>query len=480
MKLTHENSNAVTNDGEARESAQNASAFEALSGLAKSPPATELKVDQSTLIAFYLPQYHRVKENSEWWGAGFTEWYNVVRATPNYLGHYQPRLPRDLGFYDISNIEIMREQSEMARLYGIGGFCFYYYWFSGRRILEKPIDNFFRSDIDMPYCLCWANENWTRTWDGDNQSVLLRQEYRDEDPEAFIAELIPHFRDRRYIRVNDKPMLLVYRIKSVPNISRVLEIWRRTVQEAGLSGLYVVAVDFYDIASPEESGADALVEFPPHKFNGPQAVPDIMPEIINKDFSGGIIDYGKIIAQSINRPRPDFTLYRGVMPDWDNTARRQNTPTMVYGSTPELFREWLVYVRAYTRRVFDRPGSAFIFINAWNEWGEGCYLEPDQKNGFRYLEAVKASSWYDADNENLENIRQKLITVISRAIAQRYKFAAGSVCNDAEIQRDLARVGQIDSFVQKISYFLRRYHFLHRVARKIYLSGRAAMNWVRK
>lgn len=237
--------------------------FEVLSGLAPKSQTFDLKQDASTLIAFYLPQYHKVAENSEWWGPGFTEWTNVVKGKPNYDGHYQPHLPRELGFYDLSNVEVMREQAELAKLYGVGAFCFYYYWFSGRRILEKPIDNFLNSDIDMPYCLCWANENWTRTWDGDTRSVLMEQKYLDSDPQAFIESVLPHFRDTRYLKVDGKPMLVVYRAKDIPNVARVFQLWRDAVKSAGFPDLHIAAVDFYDIARPDEVGADALVEFPP-------------------------------------------------------------------------------------------------------------------------------------------------------------------------------------------------------------------------
>ena len=200
---------------------QQDAAFAVLSGLHSADPDKAYLRDDSKLIAFYLPQYHRIAENSEWWGPGFTEWTNVVKGKPNFDGHYQPHLPREFGFYDLSNVEVMREQAEMAKLYGVGAFCFYYYWFSGRRILEKPIDNFLASDIDIDYCLCWANENWTRTWDGDTKSVLMHQKYEESDPLVFISSLLPHFRDRRYIRVNGKPMLVVYRAKDIPNVKNV-------------------------------------------------------------------------------------------------------------------------------------------------------------------------------------------------------------------------------------------------------------------
>jgi Glycosyltransferase WbsX/Domain of unknown function (DUF4214) len=351
--------------------------------------------DETKLIAFYLPQFHQTKENSEWWGPGFTEWTNTANGRPNFKGHYQPHIPRELGFYDLQNVEVMRAQSDLAKTYGVHGFCFYYYWFSGRRILERPLDNFLTSDIDMPFCLCWANENWTRTWDGDEKSVLLEQGYADGDEENFIKDILPFLKDARCIKVGDKPLLLIYRIKQLPDPIASIKKWRVAAVRAGLPGLHISVVDFYDISDPREVGADALVEFPPHKFNGPNNHPNPMPEFTNLSFAGGMIDYKKVVAQSKSRPQPDFTLYRGIIPGWDNTARRQDTPTTIIHNTPALYGEWLSYLRGYSRAAHSDDSSAMIFVNAWNEWGEGCHLEPDLHWGLAFLEETLRSSWYD-------------------------------------------------------------------------------------
>ena len=449
------------------DSAQTAS-FEVLSGLEEDVAPQQLETDNATVIAFYLPQYHRVQENNEWWGPGFTEWTNVVKGRPNYDGHYQPHLPREMGFYDLTNVEIMREQADMAKLYGIGAFCFYYYWFSGRRLLEKPIDNFLSSNINMPYCLCWANENWTRTWDGDTRSILMEQKYLESDPQEFIASLLPHFNDHRYLRVDGKPILVVYRAKEIPDVSKVFDVWRDAVKASGFPGLHIVVVDFYDIEEPSEVGADALVEFPPHKFNGQQSNPDRMPTITNQKFRGGIVDYAKIMAQSSHRSRPDYTLYRGVMPSWDNTARRQNTPTIVHGSSPKLFEQWLRYVRAYTRETFAGRSDAFIFINAWNEWGEGCHLEPDQKNGLRYLEAVKASAFYKRDFGGAEAARNDALAVAAASIAERDWTLAIAERDAQLIYNELQSIRPVGGLVQKIAFALRRYPALHAVGKRVY------------
>ncbi|MBC7488883.1 MAG: glycoside hydrolase family 99-like domain-containing protein [Glaciimonas sp.] len=446
--------------------------FDVLSGKNPKITATPSIEDKSKLIAFYLPQYHRIAENSEWWGPGFTEWTNVVKAKPNYEGHYQPHLPRELGFYDLSNVEVMREQADLAKIYGIGAFCFYYYWFSGRRILENPIDNFFESNIDMDYCLCWANENWTRTWDGDSRSVLMEQKYLEKDPLDFIESLLKYFKDPRYIRVDGKPMLIVYRAKDIPNSEKVFDIWRNAAITAGFLGVHIVAVDFYDINRPDEVGADALVEFPPHKFNGPQCVPDRLPKFINNDFSGGIVDYAKVMAQSANRLKPDFTLYRAILPSWDNTARRQNTPTIIYGSNPELFSSWLSYLRTYTRNTFREKSDPFIFINAWNEWGEGCHLEPDQKWGLQYLEGVKKSLWYSREKDNINSARHDLLTIAAKSVILREFDKPIDDVVLSSVMGSLIDTKAPSNLVQKIAFRLRCYPVAHWIGKSIYRSFR--------
>ncbi|TJV06780.1 MAG: hypothetical protein E5Y12_03420 [Mesorhizobium sp.] len=373
--------------------------FTALSKIPEDQEEIDISVDETKLVAFYLPQFHRIDENSEWWGPGFTEWTNVARATPNFHGHNQPRIPRELGYYDLTHPQIMREQIEMAKLYGLHGFCFYHYWFSGKRVLEKPVDLFINSDIDFKFCLCWANENWTRAWDGDTKNILLEQKYAEEDAEAFIHTMLGYFNDQRYIKIGGMPLLVVYRAKDIPDPRRWFSLWRDRVVADGFPGLHISVVDFYDISTPDEVGADSLVEFPPHKFNGPQNHPSEFPTFTNPNFSGGVVDYRKMIAQSANRPKPSFNMFRGIIPGWDNTARRQNNPTVVVNSTPELYGGWLRFLRFQARQDHPDPESRLVFVNAWNEWGEGCYLEPDQRWGLSYLEETLRSKFFDAAKE---------------------------------------------------------------------------------
>lgn len=425
--------------------------------------------DKSKLIAFYLPQYHRIPENSEWWGPGFTEWTNVVKGRPNFEGHYQPHIPRDLGFYDLSHPDVMCEQAELAKLYGLHGFCFYYYWFSGRRILERPLENFLKSDIDINFCLCWANENWTRTWDGDTKSVLMGQNYADGDDENFIASLLDYFNDKRYIRVDGKPMLVVYRAKDIPNPAASFAKWRNLAKGHGFPGLHIVVVDFYDISRPDEVDADALVEFPPHKFNGPQSVPDVVPAITNPEFAGGVVDYSKVIAQSAMRPVPSFKLYRGIIPSWDNTARRQNTPTILINAQPDLYGEWLRYLRAYTRQNNPSESDNFIFINAWNEWGEGCHLEPDQKWGLQYLEQTLKSSFYGEQPETLEQVREALFQKVAvKIVSQRDTVVSNPQVATEQLVTQLQNYRPVGNLAHKVAARLNKQSIFYGIARAGY------------
>jgi hypothetical protein len=338
------------------------------------------------LIAFYLPQFHPIKENDEFWGKGFTEWTNVARAVPNFEGHYQPQIPADFGFYDLRVPEVLENQAELARQYGIYGFCFYYYWFAGRKLLERPLETMLDSGRPgIPFCICWANENWTRRWDGASADILIEQDYSSDLCDQFIRDVIPIMGDRRYIRVGDAPMLLVYRVNLMPNPREVAQRWRAICAEQGIEAIHLCAVQSFGIGDPRQYGFDAAVEFPPHTKRTliePRSFPGISP-----DFGGCLEDYRALVRNQLALPLPSYPLYRGAMPAWDNTPRRGNWARIFVHSTPELYEQWLsVLVRqSCERSAPDR----ILFINAWNEWAEGAYLEPDQELGRARLEATR-------------------------------------------------------------------------------------------
>lgn len=469
--------------------------YRALSQRSAGTGTEAIRRDDSKLIAFYLPQFHVIPENSEWWGAAFTEWTNVARGRPNFEGHVQPKIPGELGYYDLSEVDVMARQAALARTYGLHGFCFYHYWFGGRRILEKPVDQFLKSDIDFNFCLCWANENWTRTWDGKEQDVLLHQRYAEGDALAFIRDLMPYIRDPRYIRVNGAPLVMVYRAKAIPDAAAWFRIWKNYAAEHGIPDLHICVVDFYDIKTAKQVGADALVEFPPHKFNGPETRPSRPLKMTNSEFKGGVLDYARIVARSANRPESNERLYRGVMPGWDNTARRQNTPTIVIKSSPRKYEEWLRFLRVQAAVDHTDADHRLIFLNAWNEWGEGCYLEPDQQFGLGYLESTLRSSVFDRGRGEImvEQARQRLfdfldITEVAGegmernlqfmpdpAVARRRRRSSAEETSKTD-KIDWSRIQPPSRLVTLVATQLSRWPFAHRVAAKAYSVLRALLH----
>lgn len=338
------------------------------------------------LIAFYLPQFHPIPENNLWWGEGFTEWTNVTRARPQFKGHYQPQLPTELGFYDLREPGVLDRQAELAQQFGVFGFCFHYYWFGGRRVLERPLNDFLaRRGPKLPFCCCWANENWTRRWDGLDHEVLLRQEYQGDWAESFIRDLLPVMADERYIRVGGAPLLLVYRVDAVPEPPRVAERWREIARrEAGLE-LHLAAVQSFGIEDPRPYGFDAAVEFPPHPFG--RRTGGAKVKRLRRGFQGVLEDYDSLRHAALRKPPSDYRWYRGLTPSWDNTARRGQNAYVAVGSTPNAYRRWLgaLVLQTLRRRDIQEP---LLFVNAWNEWAEGTHLEPDDRYGRGWLEAT--------------------------------------------------------------------------------------------
>jgi hypothetical protein len=353
------------------------------------------------LIAFYLPQYHPIPENDRWWGRGFTEWTNVAKAQPLFPGHYQPHLPADLGFYDLRLPEARAGQSALAREHGIDGFCYYHYWFGGRRVLERPFNEVLSSgEPDFPFCLCWANENWTRTWDGLNEQVLLAQEYSETDDLAHIRWLCSAFADQRYMRVDGKPLFLVYRAMSLPDPRRTTATWREEAARLGIGELCLARVESNfpsERGDPRELGFDVAVEFQPDALtlfeSRRDRVPDARVNVEGKWQLRGAdlwFTYREVVEAMLAREAVPYPRFAGVSPGWDNTPRRGAGAGGITDSSPAEFERWLTSVttQARTKLTNGDPAGAAVFINAWNEWGEGCHLEPCQKWGRAYLGAV--------------------------------------------------------------------------------------------
>ncbi len=364
-------------------------------------------------ISFYLPQFHPFKENDEWWGKGFTEWRNVAKGKPRYRGHYQPKLPGDLGYYDLRLPEVRKQQAELAKENGIDGFCYYHYWFNNKILMERPFKEVLDSkEPNFPFCLCWANENWTRAWDGGTKYVLIEQNHSDDDSLAHITKLIEAFKDTRYIKINGKPLLLIYRIDLIPDVNKLIKSWRQETIKNGFPDLHLVAVknDFVQLSFEciMDLGFNAVVEFQPCAKYFPKV--GLIRKLYNKCVSllNGVykkifrpsrprhfirndekLDYSKIVTNSINQFEGNGCVYPTVFPTWDNSARRVTTKSRIIENTDStLFQNW---IEKMSKKVVDTfsEEEQMLFINAWNEWAEGCYLEPDLVLGDRFLKAVK-------------------------------------------------------------------------------------------
>jgi glycosyltransferase involved in cell wall biosynthesis/SAM-dependent methyltransferase len=342
------------------------------------------------LIAFYLPQFHCIPENDKWWGEGFTEWTNTRRSRPLFDGHHQPRTPTHLGYYSLDTAEVYAEQVKLAKKAGIYGFCFYFYWFAGKTLLEKPLLNMLaHPDIDQPFCLCWANENWTRRWDGQENEILISQEHSKKDATNFLDHINVYFKDERYIKIDGKPVLVVYRPGIIPNITRIQKLLRTHAEELGWPGLYLVSAQTFGQKDPQEFEFDAAAQFPPHNQRHKGVLNSKTPGLV-PEFKGRIFDYRNLSRHFCDGVNPDYVLFRGVTLGWDNTARNLMHAMILRNFSLASYAQWL---SAACQATLADPHLAkqekFVFINAWNEWAEGTYLEPDSKYGFGYLEATR-------------------------------------------------------------------------------------------
>ncbi len=349
-------------------------------------------------LAIYLPQFHPIPENDKWWGKGFTEWRNVVKGKPILKGQYQPHLPADLGFYDLRLPEIREQQAEMARKYGIYGFCYYHYWFNGKLMLEKPLQEVIKTEKpDFPFCICWANENWSRRWDGDDKEILMEQNYSEMDHRKHIEYLCQNiFNDSRYITIDSKPVFIVYAPDLIPDLDESIDIWNEIAMAYGFKGLYVICFLKWNTSARclDIKNINALAEFSPFLKTGKVQRSLLDKIIVKMGFPMTARQKNKIIAYTDLVDNVDKKyqsngklIYPCVTPMWDNYVRRRNGNAGIYiGSTPSLYGKWL----EFSCREFVPPNNFenFIFINAWNEWAEGNHLEPCEKWGHSYLEST--------------------------------------------------------------------------------------------
>ncbi|MEW9624245.1 glycoside hydrolase family 99-like domain-containing protein [Rhodanobacter geophilus] len=361
-------------------------------------------------IAFYLPQFHPIPENDEWWGKGFTEWTNVVTGTPRFNGHGQPHLPSDLGFYDLRVAETRQQQVDMARAAGIEAFCYYHYWFRGKRLLNRPFDEVLASHKpDFPFCLCWGNQTWSRAWSGREHDVLMLQDYDDADNAVHIDWLCRAFVDPRYVRVGGHPLFLIYQPEDIPDVTRLLQQWRHACAEKiGVEPWFcgvLTGFSTHDAIALKEQGFDGVVEFEPNRKHFPAAknatghVVSLLQRVLptswydvlrNNRWLGKrnlntIVDYAAYVDRSVARPALDDTTYPVVFPSWDNTVRRTSA-TIIENHDAAQYARWLDDA---VSRVAERvPDQRLVFLNAWNEWAEGCHLEPDQRHGYAFLDAT--------------------------------------------------------------------------------------------
>lgn len=356
------------------------------------------------VMCMYLPQFHTFPENDEWWGKGYTEWVAVKRAKPLFKGHNEPRIPLDDRYYDLSEETgaTLKWQAQIAKKYGIYGFSIYQYYFNGKTLMAKPLeilrDN---PDIDIHYNICWANETWTRTWYGLSNQILIEQTYGDEDDwNKYFDYLLTFFKDERYIKVDNKPVFQIYKTFDIPCLKEMLELFNRRARQEGFDGIFVISgktaagvetrenlVDGYYFFEPGYTLKNDFSTFGKLVYNIGTSLRSIRNKLIGAK-KGYILERrisAKQILNSIVKRDYDENEFPGIIPDWDNTPRRDYKGLVYTGTNPEMFEKML-------RVLKEKKKSSkydFVYINAWNEWGEGAYLEPDTANGYAYLEAVK-------------------------------------------------------------------------------------------
>ena len=354
------------------------------------------------IFAYYLTQFHAIPENDDAHGKGFTEWTNVASAQPHFVGHYQPKIPYDLGFYNLLMPGVMERQVEIAKAYGVYGFCFYYYWFSGKKVLEKPLEYWLaHKEIDFHYHFCWANENWSKLWDGGNQEIILKQELKEGDAESFFNDMLPYFQDSRYEKIGNKPILMIYRPSLFPRDSFLLflDVLQCLAKKSGFDGLYLTFSNRNYVGEemdPTVFGGYAQTEFPPHEMHvfckETRNIDRLIPAA---DFI--IWDTTSFIENKLYLAEKPYKVFKGCFPSWDNTPRKAWSKGWCFNLTDDGFATWLTDILRWTKDN-HAPNEQYVYINAWNEWGEGAILEPTLRYGYKSLSIVK---------QCLESLREK-------------------------------------------------------------------------
>lgn len=349
-------------------------------------------------LAFYLPQFHAIPLNDKHFGRNFTEWTNVTKAKPQFIGHNQPQLPIDVGFYDLSHDDVMYRQIELAKQYGVYGFCFHYYWFGkDKRLLEKPIFNWLNNkELNFPFCLCWANENWSTLWDGGKRNIIMEQQMNEHTYAEFLEDILPFLQDERYIRVNGAPLLVIYRpaLFTKEQFTFFVDNLQQEAAKNGIPRLHILVSNAFQetegLPDCEQWHVEGVVEFPPH---GIFKCGDRQPSwaSCNKN-KLRIVDMGNWLKKRCymkNEMPPTGKLYKGCFPGWDNAARKTYSSGFCFdGCTPDLYTQWLSDCIMWTKTNHPEE-EQFVFINAWNEWAEGAHLEPCRKYGYAYLAATR-------------------------------------------------------------------------------------------
>lgn len=357
------------------------------------------------IIALYLPQYHRTPENDLWWGKGYTEWTAVKNSRPLYKGHKEPRKPLKGNYYDLSDEtgKTWKWQAELANKYNIYGFCIYHYWFKGKKLLYRPMEILREHpEIDIHYCICWANETWCRNWYDQDRTVLMKQSYgQEKDWVKHYEYLNTFFQDERYIKINNKPMINIYHSQDIDSLKEMLELWKKLAQKNGFDGIYVVSGVTNKGMDKREELIDARYMFEPgytlknnlnmleqFKYIFSTATKRMVNKVFKTEILEHIIDI-RVIYKHIENIKLKPNTFPGTFPQWDNTPRTKHIGLSYINSTPELFKKHL------EKLIEKYSDKEFLYINAWNEWGEGAYLEPDEENGFGFLEAIKEATRQD-------------------------------------------------------------------------------------